>query len=90
VCQGLIIAALRSHPDATLIMTSLDKWPRRRMVLCLWKHNTYKRQTAMPYAEFKPATPASERPQTHALDHAATGMAPFTLPLRTSLLNCIL
>jgi hypothetical protein len=25
VCQGLIIAALRSHPDATLIMTSLDK-----------------------------------------------------------------
>ena len=28
----------------------------------------------MPLAAFEPATPASERPQTHALDHAATGI----------------
>jgi hypothetical protein len=27
----------------------------------------------MPTAGFEPAIPASERPQTHALDHAATG-----------------
>jgi hypothetical protein len=28
----------------------------------------------MPPAEFEPAIPANERPQTHALDQAATGM----------------
>ena len=28
----------------------------------------------MPPVVFKPAIPASERPQTHALDHAATGI----------------
>ena len=27
----------------------------------------------MPPEEFEPAVPASERPQTHALDRAATG-----------------
>jgi len=28
----------------------------------------------MPSAELEPATPASEQPQTHALDRAATGI----------------
>ena len=28
----------------------------------------------MPPAGFEPAVPASERPQTHALDRAATGI----------------
>ena len=28
----------------------------------------------MPQAEFEPAISASERPQTHALDRAATGI----------------
>jgi hypothetical protein len=32
------------------------------------------RQTSMPPAGFEPAIPASERPQTHALDRAATGI----------------
>jgi hypothetical protein len=31
-------------------------------------------------AEDKPAVPASERPQTHALDRAATGIATFLVP----------
>ena len=31
------------------------------------------RQTSMPPAEFEPAIPANERPQTYALDRAATG-----------------
>jgi hypothetical protein len=34
-------------------------------------HNTYNRQTSMPPAGFEPTIPASERPQTHALDRAA-------------------
>jgi hypothetical protein len=29
----------------------------------------------MPRAEFEPATPATERPQTYALDRAATGIS---------------
>jgi hypothetical protein len=31
----------------------------------------------MPPAAFEPAIPASERPQTHALDRAATGVGLF-------------
>jgi len=31
-------------------------------------------------AEYEPAIPASERPQTHALNHAATGIATFHVP----------
>jgi hypothetical protein len=33
----------------------------------------------MPVAEFEPAIPASELPQTYALDHAATGIGLVTL-----------
>jgi hypothetical protein len=32
----------------------------------------------MPFAGFEPAIPASERPQTHALDPAATRIGTFT------------
>jgi hypothetical protein len=34
--------------------------------------NTQKRETSMSPAEFEPTIPASERPQTNALDRAAT------------------
>jgi len=37
-------------------------------------HNTHKRQTSMPPARFENAIPASEQPQTHALERAATGI----------------
>ena len=50
----------------------LDEWSARRRDLYLTTHNTNNRQTSMPPAGFEPATPASERPQTHALDRAAT------------------
>ena len=35
---------------------------------------TLKRQTSMPPVGFEPAIPGKERPQTHALDRAATGI----------------
>ena len=35
----------------------------------------HKRQISMPPARFEPALPASERPQTNALDRAATGIS---------------
>jgi len=37
-------------------------------------HNTHKRQASMSPAGFEPAIPASERPESHALDRAATGV----------------
>jgi hypothetical protein len=42
--------------------------------LYLTTYNTLKRQTSMPLAGFEPAISASEWPQTHALDRAATGI----------------
>ena len=57
----------------TVGTTPLDEWSARRRDLCLTTHNTHKRQTVMPPVGFEPTTSAGERPQTYALDHAATG-----------------
>ena len=59
---------------ATLARTSLDEWSDQRVYLYLTTHNTHKRQTSMLSARFDPTIPASEQPQTHALDRAATGI----------------
>jgi hypothetical protein len=68
----LVIEASRSHSDTPhsvgLIWTS-DQLERRDLTT----HNTHNRRPAMPPAGFEPAIPTSERPQTHALDRAATG-----------------
>jgi hypothetical protein len=48
----------------------LYKWSDLRNGICLTTHNTHKRKTA----GCEPATPASKRPQTHALERAATGI----------------
>jgi len=37
-------------------------------------HDINKRQTTMTPAVFEPAIPANERPQTHALDRATSGI----------------
>ena len=58
--------------------TPLDERPARRRELYLTAHKTHKRQTSMPPAGFEPTIPASERPQTHALDLAATGISIVT------------
>jgi len=45
----------------------------------------------MPLAGFKPTIPASEQPQTHALDHAATGNnTKILLPKSSQICLCIL
>jgi hypothetical protein len=43
-------------------------------ILYLTTHDTLKRQTYMLSAGFEPVIPARERPQTHGLDRAATGI----------------
>ena len=53
--------------------TSLDEWSARRRDLYLTAHNTHNRQTCVPSVLFEPTISAGERPQTYALDRAATG-----------------
>jgi hypothetical protein len=61
----------RSLRHTTIGRTPLDERPARRRDLHLTIHNTH-RQTFMPPAGLKPTIPGSDRPQTHALDRAAT------------------
>jgi hypothetical protein len=53
----------------TVGRTPLDEWSARRTA-----HDVRKRLTSILSAGFEPAIPASERPQTHALDRSATGI----------------
>ena len=85
VGQGLLrrrgfAIALR---HTTLGKTPLGEWSARRRDLYLTTHNTHNRQMAMPPAEFEPIIPASERPQTHTLDRAATGIGEFPVTGKT-------
>jgi len=61
----------------TVGRTPLDEWSARRNVLYLTTHDTHNRQTSMLPAGFEPAIPASERPQTHALECAGSGMGQY-------------
>jgi hypothetical protein len=57
--RGFTITHIR---HTTLCRTPLDKWSDRRRDLYLTTHNTHKRQTSMPPAQFEPAVTASGRP----------------------------
>ena len=70
----LIVEVSRSHAvrQSTRGGTPLDEGSARRRGLYLTTHNVQKRQTSILPARFEPTIPASERPQTDALDRAAT------------------
>jgi len=53
----------------------MSDWPVAETSTCT-TDNTHKRQTTMPLAEFEPAIPASEQPQTHFLDRKPTNLVP--------------
>jgi hypothetical protein len=53
--------------------TPLDEWSARHRDLELTTHSTHNRQTSMPLVGFEPTISERERPQTYALDRAATG-----------------
>jgi len=57
-----------------LSRTPLDEGSALRRDLYPTTHNSHKRQTPIPPADFEPAIPTSELPQTHALDRVATGI----------------
>ena len=52
----------------------LDDGSAHRRDLYMTTYHTHKRQTSMPSAWFEPAILATERPQTHAIDRAASGI----------------
>ena len=70
----------RSATHTTLGSTPLDEWSARRRDLYLTTHNNHDRQTPMSPAGFEPAIPASEGPQTHASDRAATSIGSLHEP----------
>ena len=57
----------------TVCRTPLDEWSASHRDLYLTTHNTHNRQISMPPLGFEPTISAGERPQTYALDRAATG-----------------
>jgi hypothetical protein len=57
----------------TVGRTPLYEWSTRRRDLYLTTHNTHNRQTSMRPVGFEITISAGERPQTYALDGAATG-----------------
>ena len=57
----------------TVGRTPMDEQSACRRELYLTTHNTHNRQTSTPPVAFKPMISAGERPQTYALDRAATG-----------------
>ena len=56
----------------TVSKTSLDERSARHRDIYLTAHNTHNIQTSMPPVGFEPTISAGERPQTYALDRAAT------------------
>ena len=64
---------------ATFGWTPPDEWSIRRRDRYLTTHNTYNRKTSMPPVGFEPTISAGERPQTYALDRAATGTGTYFL-----------
>ena len=79
--RGLIITL----KHITKGRTSLDEWLVQRRNLYLTSHHIHNRQTFMPPAGFEPTIPGSERPQTHALDRAATGIDKWLLQRQCTL-----
>ena len=63
----------------TVGRTPLDEWSPRRKDLYLTTHNKHNRQTSIPPVGFEPTITAGKRPQTYALDRAATGTGTYMI-----------
>jgi len=61
-----------SHSDTRTRKDTSERGMALRRNLYRTTHNTPKRQTSISSARFEPTMTTSERPQTHALDHAVT------------------
>ena len=61
----------------TVVRTPLDELSARRIDFYPTTNNTHNRQLSMPPVGFQPTISAGDRPQTYALDRAATGTGYF-------------
>jgi len=71
--QDLIIEASFSHSKTPHSVAPLWMSEHPDADLYLTIHDTHKRQTSIPPRGFEPTIPASELPQTYALDRVVTG-----------------
>jgi hypothetical protein len=71
-CTEFLFALHHTQTHTTVSRTPLGEGSARRRDLYLTTQTLYKRQTSMPPVGFEPRIPASARPQTYALDRAAT------------------
>jgi len=76
-----IVEVPRLHSDTPQLVGLLCT---SDLSLYLTTHNTHNRQISMRPRRFEPAIPASEGPQNHVLDRAATGVGcdnshPYTI-----------
>ena len=83
-CRGLLLhlitrndTDIHTHTHTHSRLDSSGRGSARRRDLYLTTHNTLKRRTFTLPAGFEPAIPASEPPQTYALDRATTGTSFF-------------
>ena len=72
-CSSFLRFLDHTQRRTTVGRTPLDEWSARRRDLYLTTHNTHIRQISMPPVGFEPTISAGQRPQTYALDRAATG-----------------
>jgi hypothetical protein len=73
--QGLlIIEASRKHSDTPHSVGLHWTSDQPDAETSTWQHTTLTRETSMTPAGYEPAISASERPQTHVLEGAATAI----------------
>ena len=81
--RGFAITFRHTRPHThNNCMTPLDEGSARHKDQYLTTHCSHNRQTSMPAVRFKAAIPASQGPQTHVLDRAATGKAAIPVSQR--------
>jgi hypothetical protein len=74
--EGFLFSLYRTQTHTTVGRTPRNEGSVRRRGLYLTTQTLCNRQTCMPPVEFELTIPASARPQTYALDRAATGIVP--------------
>ena len=79
MASSLLMFLDHTQRRTTVGRTPLDEWSARRTDLYLTTHDPHNSRTSMPPVGFEPTISAGERPQTYALDRAATGIGRITL-----------
>ena len=72
---------------ATVGRIPVDECSARRRDLYLTRHNNHNRETSMPSVGFEPTISSGERPQTYALDRAATGTGSYYSDFKYTLIQ---